>query len=75
MGAFRGRVILSRVTYVIDREGIVRHVFSSQLGFVNQIEEALQALRAISWRAFRPVQATPKKSVLGYRPATPYLLG
>jgi peroxiredoxin Q/BCP len=37
-----------RVTYVIDRDGIVRHVFSSQLGFVNHVEEALRALRSIS---------------------------
>ena len=33
-----------RVTYVIDREGIVRHVFSSQLGVEKHVEEALHAL-------------------------------
>lgn len=43
LGLFPGRV-----TYVIDRDGIVRHVFSSQLGFVKHVEEALQALRSIS---------------------------
>jgi peroxiredoxin Q/BCP len=43
LGLFPGRV-----TYVIDRDGIVRYVFSSQLGFVNHVEEALQALRSIS---------------------------
>jgi thioredoxin-dependent peroxiredoxin len=43
LGLFPGRV-----TYVMDRDGIVRHVFSSQLGFVNHVEEALQALRSIS---------------------------
>jgi peroxiredoxin Q/BCP len=36
LGLFPGRV-----TYVIDRDGIVRHVFSSQLGFVNHVKEAL----------------------------------
>jgi thioredoxin-dependent peroxiredoxin len=35
------------VTYVIDREGMVRHVFSSQLAASRHIEEALRALRAI----------------------------
>ena len=35
-----------RVTYVIDREGIVRHVFSSQLGVEKHVEEALKALQS-----------------------------
>jgi peroxiredoxin Q/BCP len=43
LGLFPGRV-----TYVIDREGIVRHVFSSQLGAEKHVEEALIALRSIS---------------------------
>ncbi len=43
LGLFPGRV-----TYVIDKEGVVRHVFSSQFGFVNHVVEALQALRSIS---------------------------
>jgi peroxiredoxin Q/BCP len=34
-----------RVTYVIDREGIVRHVFESQLQAARHAEEALAALR------------------------------
>ena len=37
-----------RVTYVIDEEGVVRHVFSSQLGVKKHVEEALQALQIIS---------------------------
>ena len=36
-----------RVTYVIDRGGMVRHVFSSQLAASRHVEEALEALRAI----------------------------
>ena len=43
LGLFPGRV-----TYVIDRDGVVRHVFSAQFGFVNHVEQALQALRSIS---------------------------
>ncbi len=42
LGLFPGRV-----TYVIDRDGIVRHVFSSQLGAEKHVEEALIALRSI----------------------------
>lgn len=34
-----------RVTYVIDKEGIVRHIFSSQLQPRKHIEEALKVLR------------------------------
>jgi thioredoxin-dependent peroxiredoxin len=37
-----------RVTYVIDRDGVVRHVFSSQLAAARHVHEALEALRAIS---------------------------
>lgn len=37
-------VIPGRVTYVIDREGIVRHVFSSQSSPARHVEEALVAL-------------------------------
>ncbi|QQR79366.1 MAG: peroxiredoxin [Deltaproteobacteria bacterium] len=40
MGLFPGRV-----TYVIDREGIVRKVFSSQLNATQHVEEALKALQ------------------------------
>ncbi len=42
LGIFPGRV-----TYVIDREGVVRHVFSSQLAATRHVQEALGALRAI----------------------------
>jgi len=36
-----------RVTYVIDEEGMVRHVFSSQLGVEQHVKEALKALRYV----------------------------
>ena len=35
-----------RVTYVIDREGVVRHVFASQLSVKRHVQEALRALRS-----------------------------
>ena len=41
LGLFPGRV-----TYVINEEGVVRHVFSSQLGVERHVEEALRALRS-----------------------------
>ncbi len=44
LGVFPGRV-----TYVIDREGVVRDVFSSQLGVKKHVEEALKTLRSISY--------------------------
>ena len=37
-----------RVTYVIDEEGVVRRIFSSQLGVEQHVEEALKALQSIS---------------------------
>jgi len=36
-----------RVTYVIDREGTVRHVFNSQFQPTQHIAEALEALRRL----------------------------
>jgi thioredoxin-dependent peroxiredoxin len=36
-----------RVTYVIDEEGVVRHVFFSQLGVEKHVQEALNALQSI----------------------------
>ena len=35
-----------RVTYVLDEEGVVRHIYSSQLGVQKHVEEALEALRS-----------------------------
>ncbi|HEX4275497.1 MAG TPA: peroxiredoxin [Bryobacteraceae bacterium] len=37
-------VIPGRMTFVIDREGVVRRVFSSQTNFAGHIEEALAGL-------------------------------
>ena len=42
LGFFPGRV-----TYVIDEEGVVRHVFSSQLGATRHVEEAIEVLELI----------------------------
>jgi thioredoxin-dependent peroxiredoxin len=36
-----------RVTYVIDAEGVVRHIFASQLGVEKHVEEAREALSSV----------------------------
>jgi len=41
-------VIPGRVTYVIDKQGVVRHVFNSQFDSKRHIEEALLVLKEIS---------------------------
>ncbi|MFO7903647.1 MAG: peroxiredoxin [Pirellulaceae bacterium] len=42
LGVFPGRV-----TYVIDKAGVVRHVFSSQMGAARHVSESLEALRKL----------------------------
>jgi len=42
LGLFPGRV-----TYVIDEQGVIRHVFSSQLGTKRHLEEALKIFTSI----------------------------
>jgi peroxiredoxin Q/BCP len=37
-----------RVTYVIDKEGVVRNIFSSQIEVEKHVEEALKSLKSIS---------------------------
>jgi peroxiredoxin Q/BCP len=41
-------LLAGRVTYVIDKKGVVRHMFSSQLNPTKHIEEALQVIKEIS---------------------------
>jgi peroxiredoxin Q/BCP len=36
-----------RVTFVIDRAGVVRHVFSSQIGATKHVDEALHVVRKL----------------------------
>lgn len=40
-------VLPGRVTFVIDKQGVVRHVFESQFHFARHAEEALAAVRAL----------------------------
>jgi thioredoxin-dependent peroxiredoxin len=41
-------VLPGRVTYVIDRDGVVRHVFNSQLRFGDHVEQALTVVRRLT---------------------------
>lgn len=40
-----------RVTYVIDRQGVVRHLFSAQLAADRHVQEALQTVRSLADQA------------------------
>ncbi len=37
--------IPGRVTYVIDKEGVIRHIFNSQLGATRHVDEAIKILK------------------------------
>jgi peroxiredoxin Q/BCP len=41
-------LIPGRVTYIIDKKGIVRHIFSSQFNPTKHIDEALKTIKEIS---------------------------
>lgn len=40
-------LIPGRVTFVIDRQGVIRRIFSSQMNARRHVDEALQALKAL----------------------------
>jgi len=37
-----------RVTYVIDKEGIVRHIFNSMMDFKAHVDEALKTIKSLN---------------------------
>jgi peroxiredoxin Q/BCP len=41
-------ILPGRVTYIIDKQGIVRHIFNSQLNFKGHIEESLNILKSLN---------------------------
>ncbi|MDA4128221.1 MAG: peroxiredoxin [Thaumarchaeota archaeon] len=47
VGATLG-LLPSRVTFIIDKQGLIRHIFSSQLNPKKHIKDAIEALRQIS---------------------------
>ncbi len=40
-------IIPGRVTFIIDKKGVVRHIFSSQFQPEKHIEEAIEVLRKL----------------------------
>ncbi|WP_093713179.1 peroxiredoxin [Actinacidiphila alni] len=42
-----GGVMPGRVTFVIDREGVIRHAFSSQMNIGGHIEDALKVVKQL----------------------------
>jgi peroxiredoxin Q/BCP len=48
-GATKGLGLLpGRVTYIIDKKGVVRHVFTSEINMRKHVDEALRILRKLS---------------------------
>jgi peroxiredoxin Q/BCP len=43
-----GHLLPGRVTFVIDKEGIVRHVFSSQTDMKAHVDEAMKILKSLT---------------------------
>ena len=41
-------IIPGRVTYVIDKKGIIRSIFSSQFNFKKHIEESLETIKSLT---------------------------
>ncbi|MBD2483643.1 MULTISPECIES: peroxiredoxin [Planktothrix] len=41
-------ILPGRVTYIIDKDGVVRHLFDSMLEFQRHVEEALTTLKTIA---------------------------
>jgi peroxiredoxin Q/BCP len=40
-------IVPGRVTYIIDKKGVVRHVFSSQTQAEKHVEEAIKTLKEL----------------------------
>jgi peroxiredoxin Q/BCP len=40
-------IIPGRVTYIIDKKGVVRHIFSSQTQAEKHVEEAIKTLKEL----------------------------
>ena len=43
-----GHILPARVTFVIDKTGVIRHVFSSQMDMMAHIDEAKKILKTMS---------------------------
>jgi peroxiredoxin Q/BCP len=43
-----GHVLPARVTFVIDKKGVIRHIFSSQTNMKAHVDEAMKILKTLS---------------------------
>jgi peroxiredoxin Q/BCP len=43
----KGFIIPARVTFIIDKRGVIRHIYNSQLNPTNHVKEALKTLERI----------------------------
>ncbi|QIW23580.1 peroxiredoxin [Sulfolobus sp. S-194] len=43
----KGFILPARITFVIDKKGIIRHIYNSQLNPENHVKEALKALEML----------------------------
>lgn len=50
-GVGRSFGVPGRVTYVIDRDGVVRHIFESQLRAMAHIDAALKTIKSLDWQS------------------------
>ncbi|HEY9705524.1 MAG TPA: peroxiredoxin [Allocoleopsis sp.] len=41
-------ILPGRVTYIIDKEGVIRHIFNSQMNFKAHVDEALKTLKSMN---------------------------
>ncbi|AWR96915.1 redoxin domain-containing protein [Acidianus sulfidivorans JP7] len=44
----KGFILPDRVTFVIDKQGVIRHIYKSQMNPENHVKEALKALEKIN---------------------------
>jgi peroxiredoxin Q/BCP len=47
-------ILPDRVTFVIDRQGVVRHVFQARLRFGKHVDEALEVVRTLARASVAP---------------------
>lgn len=43
----KGFILPARITFVIDKKGVIRHIYNSQMNPGNHVNEALKALKQI----------------------------
>ena len=55
-------ILPGRVTYVLDSEGVVRHMFNSQIDIEGHVKSALEVVRNLVGRSSPAAPASPRRS-------------